>query len=151
MAVKITPEWAARSGSEDGEQTALFIFAQNVVKAWRDDVPTTGIAAATAPLWGLLYAVPNGGERTASQGARMAATGTKKGFPDIGLPVARSGYHGMFIEMKRRGLEKRKNGGCGDDQVAWHSKLALQGYFVTTAYGWEEARDTIDWYLNGAE
>lgn len=154
MAVKITPEWAARSGSEDGEQTALFIFAQSVVKCGYpefNEKRVPGMAAFTAPLWGMLYAIPNGGERTASQGARMAATGTKKGFPDVGLPVARRRFHGLFIELKKRGLQTHKNGGCQQEQLDWHEKLRAQSYCVAIAYGWEEARDTIDWYLNGAE
>lgn len=140
----ITPELLAKSGTEDGEQSALFCFAHGVVKASTD-------MHRTAHLWALLFAIPNGGKREAATAARLKATGVKAGFPDIGLPVARQGFHGLWIEMKKRTERGHALGGCSELQIGWHHMLALQGYCCLVAYGWEEARDYIDWYLNGSE
>ena len=47
-----------------------------------------------------LHAVPNGGFRNPRTAGRMKAEGVKTGIPDVCLPVARGGYHGLYIEMK---------------------------------------------------
>lgn len=49
----------------------------------------------------LLYHIPNEGKRSRATGRRMVAEGLKKGVPDICLPVARGGSHGLYIELKR--------------------------------------------------
>lgn len=49
----------------------------------------------------LLYHVPNGGSRKKSEAGRFKAEGVKAGVPDLCLPVARGGYHGLYIELKR--------------------------------------------------
>lgn len=130
-----TPEKLASSGTEDGEQTALFCEAAE--------------RARGAPLWTLLYAVPNGGRRDPATAARLRATGVKKGFPDIGLPVARGEFHGLFIELKRRAIiEKTQRAGrIAVEQDMWHIKLRAQGYCVSVCYGWEHACKTIEIYL----
>lgn len=50
-----------------------------------------------------LHAVPNGGFRHAATAGRMKAEGVKGGIPDISLPVPKSGFHGLYIEMKAPG------------------------------------------------
>lgn len=72
----------------------------------------------------------------------MKAEGIKSGVPDICLPVPRSGYHGLYIELKRlRGNNTTKN------QNEWIIKLEGQGYRVTVCRGWEEASQIIMEYL----
>lgn len=46
----------------------------------------------------LLYHVANEGKRT--NGALLKMAGLKTGVPDLCLPVARMGFHGLYIEMK---------------------------------------------------
>ncbi len=104
---RITPERLAKSGTEDGHQAAFFCWAAN--------------AASVMPLLRLLYAIPNGGKRDIVTATRLKATGTKRGFPDIGFPVARHGCHGLFIEMKRP-VDKANNkrpGTLATDQKYW--------------------------------
>ena len=50
----------------------------------------------------LLFHIPNGGRRDTAEAANLKKQGVKPGVPDLFLPVARGGYHGLFIEMKRR-------------------------------------------------
>lgn len=89
----------------------------------------------------LLFAIPNGGQRSAITGARLKAEGVKPGVPDLFLPVARGGYHGLFIEMKAG-----RNGTTGE-QDRWIAELAKQMYFVKVCYSTEEAILTIEDYL----
>lgn len=137
--VKITPEYLARSGTEDGEQSALFCFAMSPEYAASDPV--------YGKLWKLLYAIPNGGKREAVTAARMKATGTRKGFPDVGLPVARRGCNALFIELKRKGDAEKAKGRVDEKQKDWHVALIEQGNGVAVCYGWEQAREVIEWYL----
>ena len=132
--VLITPEYLAKSGTEDGHQSALFCWAS--------------IAAIEQPLLRLLYAIPNGGYRNDATAARMKATGTKAGFPDIGLPVARHDCHGLFIELKRPTTSEKRKGVISSDQTYWKTKLNEQGYSVQVCFGWEQARDTLEAYLD---
>jgi len=135
-----TPESLAASGTEDGEQTALFCYA------------TT--AALSDPRWLLLYAIPNGGARSPATAARMVATGAKAGFPDVGLPYViyennRIACPGLFIELKRRHIPgKQKAGVTSALQTGWHIKLQLQGYRVYVCYGYLEAVEVIRNYFN---
>lgn len=139
MAVEITPDYLARSGTEDGHQSALFMHATD-----------PRYAAGRDPLWALLYAIPNGGARSGATAARMKATGAKKGFPDVGLPVARGGFHALFIEVKRPKAEGKRAGVVGDDQSKWHIALHNEGNCVGICYGWTHARLMIEAYLAGA-
>ena len=68
----------------------------------------------------------------------------KSGVPDICLPVARGGYHGLFIELKRQhGNTTTKN------LDTWLADLREQGYATAVAYGWEQAAQIITDYMEG--
>jgi hypothetical protein len=88
-----------------------------------------------------LYAIPNGGKRDIITAARLKAEGVRPGVPDMCLPVARHGYHGLYIEMKIKG------GRLSDNQKDWISKLTAQGYMVKVCYGWQEASIEIHKYI----
>lgn len=75
------------------------------------------------PELALLYHVPNGGSRKKAEAGRFRAEGVKAGVPDLCLPVARGGFHGLYIELKRQ-----KGSKTSDDQKAWLSNLEKQGY-----------------------
>jgi hypothetical protein len=114
--------------TEDSEQEALFQWAER--------------AACTMPELRLLFAVANGGYRHPATAARMKRTGVRAGVPDMLLPVAREGWNGLFIELKRR-----KGGVVSVNQKEWIRRLAEQGYKVAVCKGWEEAKDEIEGYL----
>ncbi len=90
----------------------------------------------------LLHAVPNGGQRGGRTAAILQRTGVKSGVPDLCLPVARGGFHGLYIELKRI-----KGGVLSINQKTWLGLLAKEGYKAVMCRGWLDARDTILNYL----
>lgn len=88
-----------------------------------------------------LYHIPNGGSRNKAEAARLKEQGVKAGVPDLCLPVARSGFHGLYIEMK---YGKNKT---TDNQKEWLAGLAENGYQTAVCYGAEEAQKVIKEYL----
>ena len=117
-----------RVPTEDEEQIALFNWA--------------GLAAGAHPELRLLFHIPNGGSRHKAEAGRFRAMGVKSGVPDIFLPVARFGWHGLFIEMKRT-----RGGRLSPEQKAWIRDLGAQGYCALVCCGWEEAKENILEYL----
>lgn len=65
--------------------------------------------------------------------------------PDLFLPAARGGYHGLFIELK---YGKNKTTAKQDE---WLEKLNKQGYAVSICYGCNEAIEKILKYLKLGE
>lgn len=96
------------------------------------------------PCLALLYHIPNEGMRSRATGARMQAEGLRKGVPDLCLPVARGGYHGLYIELKRQ-----RGGVLSHEQAEWIDRLTHEGYMAVCCHGWEKAAETITKYLEG--
>ena len=104
-------------------------------------------AALSAGRWpelALMYHIPNGGSRSKSEAGRFRAEGVKAGVPDICLPVARGGYHGLYIELKRV-----KGGRVSTAQQGWIAALRDQGYCACVCKGWDDAAHVIKAYLEG--
>lgn len=119
-----------RRHDEDEEQSALVSWAR--------------MQSRNTPELALLVAIPNGGYRRLLEAKRMKATGTSAGFLDLILPVARRGYHGLAIEMKRAGGKRHD---ISPDQYDWIGALWNQGWYATVAFGWDEARSAIEHYI----
>ena len=100
-------------------------------------------AEAKYPELCLLYHVPNEGKRSRAAGGRMKAEGLKPGVPDLCLPVARGGFHGLYIELKAQGGKPTAN------QKQWIEKLTAQGYLAKVCVGFESAQRLIESYLKG--
>ena len=96
------------------------------------------------PALSLLLHIPNGGARRKSEAARMSAEGVRAGVPDLCLPVARGGYHGLFIELKRT-----RGGRVSPEQTRWIRNLNDQGYYAAVCIGWENASQLLLAYLRG--
>ncbi len=120
---------------EASEQVAVFQYA--------------ALRARTDPRWGMLFSIPNGMAASSKREAVNAKrTGLKRGVPDMFLPVAVGGWHGLFVELKRT------NGTRSDlkpAQVDWLIKLQAAGYQTAVAYGWREAVAEIAGYLKEGE
>lgn len=114
--------------TEAQEQTAVFNWAAVMVRRW--------------PELRLLHHIPNGGSRNAREAHNLRMQGVKAGVPDIFLPVARGGWHGLYIEMKRR-----KGGRLSDEQAAMLEALREQGYCAWVCKGANDAIDLITGYL----
>jgi hypothetical protein len=89
----------------------------------------------------LLYATPNAGKRTPRMGAYMKAEGLRPGFPDLGLPVAKGGYHGLFMELKMVGNKPNKN------QIYWLDRLNEQGYMALAVWMYDGAIKVLEDYM----
>lgn len=113
--------------SESEEQAALFRWA--------------AMAQKIHPELELLHHIPNGGLRSKSTAARLKREGVKSGVPDLCLPVPKGPYHGLYIEMKRKGNAPTPN------QKHWLRALGHQGYHIAVCYSWQEGKDVIIQYL----
>jgi hypothetical protein len=100
------------------------------------------VRARQCPALNLLFAIPNGGDRHPVVAAKLKAEGVKKGVPDLCLPVARHGCHGLYVEMKRV-----RGGAVSAEQDWWHAQLDAEGYRVVVCRGWLAARDALCDYL----
>ena len=116
--------------TEAQEQTAVFQWAEMMAKG--------------RPELRLLHHIPNGGSRNAREAHNLRLQGVKPGVPDICLPVARKGYHGLYIEMKRR-----QGGRLSDEQAAMLEALRKQGYCAWVCKGANDAIELITEYLGG--
>ena len=92
----------------------------------------------------LMHHIPNGGSRNRIEAARLKAQGVKSGVPDIFLPVARNGRHGLYIELKRRA-----GGKVSPEQEKMIRNLNQQGYMAVVCKGWNAAADVIEKYMGG--
>lgn len=128
----MSPERLAQSGSEDGEQMALFCWLATQYKTCPDVV--------------YAFHVPNGGSRHKAEAGKLKAMGVKKGVPDVHWPVARGGFVGLVIELKT------KDGVPSDVDLLQHDWLNhynKQGHFACVCFGWIEARDIFIAYEAG--
>lgn len=90
----------------------------------------------------LLHHIKNETKEGAAQVAIDKRSGVKKGVPDLCLPVARGGYHGLYIEMKTA------KGRLSPEQKWWLEELNGQQYRAVMCRGWKEAAEVLEGYLN---
>lgn len=95
-----------------------------------------------------LYANANGGSRgdgtkrgAMIAGGTMKAEGVKAGVSDLTLPVARHGYHGFYIEMKKPG------GRESAEQIEFGAFVASQGFLYACFDHWAKAFRAVLWYM----
>lgn len=122
--------------SEDAHQVALFLWA--------------GMNEGLYPDLRKLYAVPNGGQRNKIVAAKLKAQGVRAGVPDIQLDVARHGFHGLRIELKRPANKTlgQRAGTLSEEQRDRIADLRADGFRAEVCYGWEAARDVLVEYLS---
>ena len=117
--------------TEHQEQSLLIAWARMTEHHW--------------PELALLHAIPVGGKRHPAVAKKLKAEGVKKGVPDLCLPVARHGYHGLYIELKVKGRYPTK------EQKWWLEQLTAQGYQAVVCHGFAQAVDVITEYLSETE
>lgn len=91
----------------------------------------------------LLHHIKNETRGGAAQVVIDKKQGVKKGVPDLCLPVARGGYHGLYIEMKT------EKGRLSPEQKWWLEELSGQRYRAVMCRGWREAAAELINYLEG--
>lgn len=129
--------------SEHAEQCAVISWARLMESRW--------------PELELLHAVQNwAGVKGPREGARRKAEGVCAGVPDLHLPVARSGYHSLYVEMKTVRLiprktmpPRRKKTKPTVEQLRWIDALRKAGNAVEVCHSAEEAQGVIEAYLEG--
>lgn len=115
--------------TEDEEQIWLFSWAKLNSGKW--------------PELELMHHIPNGGMRSKSEAARFKAMGVKRGVSDVFLPVAKGGYHGLYIELKA------KDGRPEKEQKEWIAAVREQRYYAAVCYGGIEAANLVEAYMKG--
>lgn len=131
-AVKTKPPKPATE-SEDKIQSDCFMWFYNAYPVLR----------------GLLFHIPNGGQRSAREANKFKAMGVIAGIPDLFLSIPsrnKNGlntglYYGLYIEMKT------PTGVLSKEQKEIHIKLIAQGYHVTVCRSLEEFKSLILNYL----
>ena len=103
---------------------------------------------AAHPELKLLYHIPNGWRalfriQTVEQ---LQRAGVLPGIPDYCLPVARGGFHALYIELKRA-----DGGVVSDEQSIVQGWLVEYGNRAVTCSGWSAAVDAVLGYLAMAE
>ncbi len=88
-------------------------------------------------------ASPNAGKRSAVTGHNLNVMGMSSGFPDIEVPFPSGGYHGFYVEMK-----KKEGGKLSENQIKWLTYLRSVGYYAEEAKGFEQARQMFLDYLS---
>ena len=87
----------------------------------------------------------NGGLRSGREAMSLKRQGVVPGILDLALDVARGGYHGLRIELKRPG------GKClppSKEQADYIAFLTEQGYCARISNDFQEVKDIILEYLN---
>lgn len=123
--------------SEHQHQVALFNWARMHEKAY--------------PELRLMYAIPNGGQRNRITAAKLKAEGVRAGVPDVCLPVARQGFHALYIELKRPRTARQRAGTVSAAQSDMLDRLNQEQSLAIVCWGWEEAAKAIIDYLGVRE
>ena len=159
----MTPEQLAKSGTEHGEQRALFAWVAvakrhgfELAWAWADN-GTQDVFRQSAycgedlvPELEWMHAIPNGGYRDKITAAKLKAEGVKKGIPDVMLPLPMAfQYAGLYIEMKRSKdtTFKRQAGKTSEDQEKAIAYLRSVGYAVSVCFDWRSAAKDVQSYI----
>ena len=87
--------------------------------------------------------VANGGKRSKRVAAGLKHNGVKRGYPDLVIDIARGGFHGLRIEIK-----KPDDGTVSPHQVERLQMLKDEGYRAVVTEGYQETMDEILNYLS---
>jgi len=91
----------------------------------------------------IIAAIPNGGDRSASERVRLHSEGVLAGMPDLCVLEPKNGFHGLFVEMKT------KAGVVSDKQSSVGLQLNAKGYLCLVSRSAPDAIKIIEDYLNG--
>lgn len=75
--------------------------------------------------------IPNEGKRSPRRGAQLKREGMKPGVLDIFIPLAKGGWHGMWLELKSHGKKPTA------DQSRFLTGMIAQGYLAA----WTDSQD----------
>ena len=84
-----------------------------------------------------IFAIPNGGGRSRSQGAKLKMEGVSPGVPDLFVPD-----WSLWIEMKRE-----KGGSLSVEQKDWLKYLDEIGHHIIVGKGFDDAQRKVFTFL----
>lgn len=113
---------------EDQQQALVVVWARTVQRF--------------CPDLALLYHPANGGKRGLLEAVRLKQAGVLAGIPDLHLPIARHGFHGLWIEMKSA------TGVVSKSQKNIVADLRAAGHSVHICRSSNEAIEVIKKYLD---
>lgn len=116
---------------------------QKALIEWADMQPLARYTFKAGKVGDYLFAIPNGGARSAVTGSILKAEGVRKGICDLCFCLPNKKFHGLFIEMKAQTKQAR----LSDAQKVWINRLNEVGYLAQVCYGFLEAKQTIEDYL----
>lgn len=117
-----------RRNSEDSEQETVIQWARLMAGRW--------------PELALLHHIPNGGSRNKKEAVKLKRMGVLAGVSDLHLPVSRSGYHGLYIEMKF------EDGRLLKSQKDFLKAAAAERYYCVVCYSAADAIEILDKYMH---
>ena len=91
---------------------------------------------------GLIYAIPNGGQRNVIVASKLKAEGVLSGVPDLHIATAKKGFHGLYIELKNG-----KAGKVSDNQKTIMEKLQSEGYRCEVCRSFDEFKNVVNDYM----
>jgi hypothetical protein len=94
------------------------------------------------PLSLYIHHSANGGKRDAREGKYFKEMGVKAGYPDLTIDIAKGGYHGMRIELKRGSNDKES-----DKQKERIALLIEEGYHAVFCKGIDAAIKATQDYM----
>ena len=101
----------------------------------------------------LLFAVPNGGQRSAVEAKIMSGEGVMPGVADVLLLLPSNGYHGLCMEFKRTairyvdGKAYKLKTYQSPAQKEWQAAVEAVGYKYAVVRSLQEFIDLINNYL----
>lgn len=93
------------------------------------------------PELALIFHIPNERKCSIPEAMHLQRMGVKAGVPDLFLPVARNGFHGLWMELKT------ERGKVSDAQRWWLDHLAEQGYKAVVIRSVNEGINELEEYL----
>jgi len=76
---------------------------------------------------------------------------SSKGFPDIIIYESCNNYHALFLEVKKETPYKKdgtlKSNKHLEEQQEMHNRLKDKGYYARFVWDFEQAKETVDFYL----
>ena len=90
----------------------------------------------------VIHSIPNGNKRMPTHGAVLKKEGLLAGVPDLFIAEARGGYHGLYIEMKRR-----LGGKTSVRQELLLERLRSRGYKAEVCNGAKKAWVVFESYI----
>ena len=89
----------------------------------------------------LIYAIPNGGQRSAITAMYLKREGVVSGCPDLHIPIPSNGFASLYIEMKT------EKGHLSQNQITMCEKLRTFGNKVVVCRSLEQFIQEADNYF----